>query len=56
MHVVALVCANGCGYLVTQLVLDIGDHDHACAMFGKKARRGLAYASCTAGDYGYLAL
>ncbi len=43
-------------YLVTQLVLDVGDHDHARAMLGKKARRGLAYAACTAGDYGYFAL
>jgi hypothetical protein len=56
VHVAALVYANGCGYLVTQLVLDISNHDHAYAMLGKKACGGLAYAACTPGDYGYFAL
>jgi hypothetical protein len=32
---------NECDYLVTQLALDVGDHDHAQAMLGKKVRRDL---------------
>ncbi|KAK7842596.1 hypothetical protein CFP56_013676 [Quercus suber] len=38
------------------MVLDIGDHNHACTMLGKKVSRSLAFAACPTGDYGYFAL
>ena len=49
------VSANGCCYLVAEIVLDVCYHHHTCPLIGKQTRRRFADAASPAGDYGYFA-